>query len=192
MVRRRILQRSPAWARRGIRHRSVRRRTACDIRNAGRTHPAPVQRGESENLQRVSTGTAFYLDELGPVKNPTRWPSVQVPASEPLLVSGWAIDGATSGLLDGSRSCSMGTRIGPRREFPGATWQPRKVIFCSLSVRLPRHSSRRPITTRASYLVAAHRASRWTDLLPGNRHRNQGPVTEGLLLTVLASALLNR
>ena len=53
---------------------------------------APVQLGESDDLTRVATATPSYVDELGPVKNPSRRPFVNVPASEPLVVAGWAID----------------------------------------------------------------------------------------------------
>jgi hypothetical protein len=52
----------------------------------------PVVRGESDELKRVPTVTPFYVDELGPIKNPTRQSSLSVAASEPLLVAGWAID----------------------------------------------------------------------------------------------------
>jgi Methyltransferase domain len=52
----------------------------------------PAQPGESGQLQRVSVPTAFYLDELGPIHNPSRHFSLKVPALEPLLVAGWAID----------------------------------------------------------------------------------------------------
>jgi hypothetical protein len=48
--------------------------------------------GESDALERVQTATPWYLDELGPVQNPLRRPSVTVPPMEPLLVAGWAID----------------------------------------------------------------------------------------------------
>ena len=52
----------------------------------------PVVRGESDHLKRVATVTPFYVDELGPIKNPSRRPFLSVTASEPLLVGGWAID----------------------------------------------------------------------------------------------------
>ena len=52
----------------------------------------PAVPGVSASLTRSSSATAFYIDELGPVKAPTRRPFLTVPASEPLLVSGWAID----------------------------------------------------------------------------------------------------
>ena len=52
----------------------------------------PAVGGVSESLSRSSTATSFYIDELGSVKNPSRRPFLTVTASEPLLVSGWAID----------------------------------------------------------------------------------------------------
>ncbi len=53
---------------------------------------APVTPGTSDGLERTDTVAAFYVDELGPVKNPGRRPFVSVPASKPLLIAGWAID----------------------------------------------------------------------------------------------------
>jgi hypothetical protein len=52
----------------------------------------PAVAGVSENMSRSSTATSFYIDELGSLKNPSRRPFLNVTASEPLLVSGWAID----------------------------------------------------------------------------------------------------
>ena len=52
----------------------------------------PVVRGESGDLKRVTTATPYYVDALGSVENPSRRPFLTVTASEPLLVSGWAID----------------------------------------------------------------------------------------------------
>jgi hypothetical protein len=51
-----------------------------------------VATGTSDGLKRVRTATPFYIDELGSIKNPTRQPSLTVPAAEPLVVAGWAID----------------------------------------------------------------------------------------------------
>lgn len=47
---------------------------------------------QSDDLISLPTPTPFYLDELGPIKNPSRRLRLLVPASEPLLVAGWAID----------------------------------------------------------------------------------------------------
>jgi methyltransferase family protein len=52
----------------------------------------PAVAGVSQRLSRSSTATSFYIDELGSLKNPSRRPFLSVPASEPLLLSGWAID----------------------------------------------------------------------------------------------------
>jgi hypothetical protein len=52
----------------------------------------PVQKGVSNGLARVGRQTPFYIDELGPVANPLQQSSVNVRTSEPLLVTGWAID----------------------------------------------------------------------------------------------------
>jgi Methyltransferase domain len=53
---------------------------------------APARPGASDRLKRVSTPTAFYLDELGPLQNPSRHFFLRVPALQSLLVAGWAID----------------------------------------------------------------------------------------------------
>ena len=46
----------------------------------------------SSDLVRLSTPTPFYVDELGSIKNPSRRLFLRVPASEALMVAGWAID----------------------------------------------------------------------------------------------------
>jgi hypothetical protein len=60
--------------------------------NRGDLEPAPAEPVQSGALERISTPTPFYLDELGPFQNPVRHFSLKVPRLEPLLVAGWAID----------------------------------------------------------------------------------------------------
>ncbi|MCM3881631.1 MAG: class I SAM-dependent methyltransferase [Vicinamibacterales bacterium] len=51
-----------------------------------------VEPGETETLERLVSPTPFFLDYLGSVQDPARSAAVEVPASEPLVVAGWAID----------------------------------------------------------------------------------------------------
>jgi hypothetical protein len=102
---------------------------------------APPAPGESESLTRVTEATPFYLDELGPVINPFRRSGISVPALQPLLVAGWAIDEPSQRpapwvelVLDG-RAFRTNTRI-PRGDVTAAHGSVR-YLRCGFRTALP-------------------------------------------------------
>lgn len=71
---------------------------SCGKKDVEGTSPevSPLVPGISRNLTRSDVAPKYWLDYLGPVKNPVTAKSIQVSGDTRIAISGWAVDGSTN------------------------------------------------------------------------------------------------
>ncbi|MCR5878340.1 hypothetical protein [Phenylobacterium sp. J367] len=141
------------------------------------TAEIPVAVALSEGLARRAEPASFYLDQIGKAVNPMSQTPAVTDADGPLLISGFAFDGAAKAPAQGVDVVIDGVArpaaYGVARQDVADHFKNPKLAAVGFNLNLPAGAP----DARRAQAVAARGRRRWRGLLRVARGRLHGPLT---------------